>query len=84
MILDGEMPLEEIIERQHSHRLPKNVFLRSVVHHEDYKKYKGLLLNEQYRNFIEQNCIDNNIKFLIIDNKKSFHPGLDENNNGGA
>jgi len=83
LILDGEMPGEEIIERQGSHKLPPNVFIRSTVMENDYKTYPGLLLNPDYRNTIQRYCHDSNIKLMVIDNKSSFSPGLTENENGG-
>lgn len=82
MILDGEMPIEELIERQRSHRMPKNIYIRSAVYQEDYRNYKGLLLNENYRNLIHRQCQEHNIRLLILDNKSSFHPGMEENANG--
>jgi hypothetical protein len=77
------MPMDEILERQKAHRLPKNVFVRSAVYSEDSANYKGLLLNSSYRQLIKNQCIKMGIQLLVIDNKKSFHPGLEENGNGG-
>ncbi|MFW6002437.1 MAG: hypothetical protein ACOCQD_03775 [archaeon] len=79
MILDGELVEEEIQDRLRSHRLSKNVYIKSCVYDEDRKNYPGLILNSTYRDHIKKLCIENNVKLLVLDNKKSLSGGIDEN-----
>jgi hypothetical protein len=81
LILDGEMIPGDLQERNKSHNLHKNVFIRSTIYEDDRKKYPGLLMNASYRNVILNYCIDNQIKLLILDNKKSLCSGIEENSN---
>lgn len=79
LILDGELPPEELQERIPYHNLHKNCYIKSTIFDNDRKNYQGLLWNKEYRQHIENLCEIYNIKVLVLDNKKSLTPGLDEN-----
>jgi len=72
--------LEEIQERCETMRMSfDNLFISSAIEEKHYEKYPQLLLDENYRNYIKELCLNNNIKILMMDNKTSLCPGLDEN-----
>jgi len=83
LLLDGEMPAQDIIERSNDLRLTsirKNHF---YIYSDAYTNRLGLprahLANEEWRQKMKQRLITRNVKLWVIDNLASLAGGLDEN-----
>lgn len=80
MFLDGEMTGFDIKDRLNTHKIENdNVSIRCCS---DYRNARNNLLDESFRKDIEDFLTQNDIKIIIIDNKTSLCPGIDENSKG--
>jgi len=83
LLLDGEMPREDIIERSNDLRITsarKNPFLiYSDAHANRLGLPRAHLANDKWRQDMKQFLITRNIKLWVTDNLSSLASGLDEN-----
>ena len=77
LYIDGEMSGYDLQDRlQELNLTSDNLYIRSCA---DHVEETNVLTKESFRTQIEADCLENNIKVLILDNKSSFTPGLNEN-----
>lgn len=82
LYIDGEMRWKDNLDRIKTHRIRKdnpNLYIRVSSEDDERDNIISNMGNQIFRDMIEKSCIDNEIKVLILDNKSSLTPGIDEN-----
>jgi putative DNA primase/helicase len=83
MLLDGEMPVQDIMERSEEHGLTTDRKCPLYIYSDAYANYLGLsranLADESWRGEMKDILLQKEVKFWVIDNLASLAAGLDEN-----
>ncbi len=83
LLLDGEMPTQDIIERSNSLGLTSDRQNPFYIYSDAHANHLGLprahLANESWRNKMKRILITRKVKLWVIDNLASLASGLDEN-----
>jgi predicted XRE-type DNA-binding protein len=80
LYVDGEMTVYDLIERLHQFDINSDCFYIYSDHYiSSQHALNANLLDDEWRNYIKNYMLQNNIKLWILDNIASLSPGIDEN-----